>query len=76
MKIDKLELLAMADNYEVKKNPSGYEIIPKDANLSADITDEGITYYVTGCYNSCGDEMIEIEALEKLKKFCELMVKE
>lgn len=40
-----------------------------------DITDEGISYFVTGCYNSSGDERIEIEALEELKKFCELMVK-
>lgn len=76
MKIDKLELLAMAKDYEVTKNPSGYEVTPKDANLSADITDEGITYFVAGCYNSSGYEIIEIEALEELKKFCELIIKE
>lgn len=80
---DKLELLALSDRFKVTKTEkgpcteAGYEIESLDEDLGAFIDSKNkITYYVTGCYNSGLDWInFDIKQLEKLKNFCELMVK-
>lgn len=75
---DKLELLAYSKEFQIDKRDDGYEIQTHYEDLAAFISnDKKITYYVTGCYNSGSDWIsFDIKQLEKLKKFCELMVKE
>ncbi len=74
---DKLELLSMADRFDVKKSGGRFDIFHKEEELMATIDDKGITYYVTGAYN-CGTDYLDInmEALMELKEFCEMMIKE
>lgn len=77
MKNDKLELLALAKDYQVTKSGRGYDVVSLKANLEASIEGDGeITYFVNECYNSSGAEIIDVEALLELKKLCELMIKE
>lgn len=79
---EKLDLLAYGQNYTITKkvktsySKAGYEI-ETDTNLAAFISEnKEITYYVTGCYNSnCDWISFDVNKLEELKKFCELMVK-
>ena len=74
---DKLELLSMADMFNVKKSGGRFDIFPKGEELMATIEHNCITYYVTGAYN-CGTDYIDInmKALMGLKEFCEMMIKE
>lgn len=76
--MNNLELLNLGKCFLVSRNPAtkSYEIQSKDSSLAAIITEEKIiTYYVTGCYNSGIDWLdIDIEKLDELRKFCELMV--
>ena len=79
MKNDKLELLALANKFTVSKNGNSYHILHNDADLSAEIDGNmvDIIYSVTGVYNNGSDYAdIDMQALEELKKFCELMIKE
>ena len=76
---EKLELLNYTRDFEVVKiSNDEYEVTTINTNFKAFICSDGsIEYYVTGCYNSGNDEMyIDIEELEKLKAFCELLVKD
>ena len=60
-------------NYTFKKTEEDYEIEDVNHSLGAVINeDDGISYYVTGVYNS-GENWheINVEALEDLKKLCE-----
>lgn len=70
-----LDLLCneQSSNYRFKKNNEDYEIEDVNHSLGAVINeDDGVTYYVTGVYNSGTDwEEINVEALEDLKKLCE-----
>ena len=75
---DKLELLSMAEQFMVsKRNDGGYDIDHKTENIGAVVFINGeIQYYVTGIYNSGTDwAEIDIEALNDLKRFCEMMAK-
>ena len=74
---DKLELLALAKNYLITKKDDGFDIEDNSDNLGAFISkDNEIAYYVTGCYDSGLDWVsFDMENAEKLKKFCELMIK-
>ena len=75
---DKLELLSMAEQFMVsKRNDGGYDIDHKTENVSAVVFINGeIQYYVTGIYNSGTDwAEIDIEALNDLKRFCEMMAR-
>ena len=75
---DKLELLSMAKQFMVsKRTDGGYDIDHKTENVAAVVFVNGeIQYYVTGIYNSGTDwEEIDIEALNDLKRFCEMMAK-
>ena len=75
---DKLELLSMAENFMVsKRNDGGYDIDHKKEDIGAVIYVNGeIQYFVTGIYNSGTDwAEIDIEALNDLKRFCEMMAK-
>ena len=80
----KLELLALADEFCIDKIKDGYEVTfktPKadwlENDVAAFIKENKITYYVTNCENSISDWCeIDIERLNKLKEFCELMCEE
>lgn len=76
--MNNLELLNLGKYFSVSRDPKtrSYEIQSKDSSLAAIITEEKkITYYVTGCYDSGIDWLdIDIEKLDKLRSFCELMV--
>lgn len=74
---DKLELLSMAEQFMVRKSCDGYCIEHKIENIGAVIYKNGeIKYFVTGIYNSGTDwEEIDIEALNDLKRFCEMMAR-
>lgn len=76
--MDKLELLNLSKYFCITKKEKGYEIETTTSNLGAFISnDKNITYYVTGCYDSGCDWIdFNIDELEKLKNFCELMIKE
>ena len=73
---NKLELLALAKDFDVtKKSENIYEIEHINSDLGAVIGNNEITYYLTGCYDSGSDWLgIDIKNLNKLQKFCELMV--
>lgn len=76
--MNKLELLSLSNKFEVKKTDNGYDVEHNECNLSAYIThDKKVTYYVGGCYNS-GSEYVEfdIDYLDQLREFCNLMIKE
>ena len=77
---NKLELLAMASDYEVtKQEDRTFRVDVKDCNLCAIISPNNIDieYYLTGVYNSGSYmEEIDVNSLNGLKKFCELMIKE
>lgn len=77
---DKLELLSMAEGYMIKKKQGyaqTYEVQHDTAEVGAIISGDMIQYYITGVYNNCADwEEIDMDALMKLKKFCEFLVKE
>ena len=70
-----LDLLCneQSGSYRFKKTEEDYEIEDIENSVGATINeDDGITYYVTGVYNSGTDwEEINVEALEDLKKLCE-----
>ncbi len=75
---DKLELLSMAEQFMIRKSDDGYyDIDHKTENIGAVIYVNGeIKYFVTGIYNSGTDwEEIDIEALNDLKRFCEMMTR-
>ena len=71
----KLELLALAKDFKVeeRENNYGYVVESKDDNLKAYLHKNDITYVA---YDSCDGFEIEIdmESLEKLKKFCEFLI--
>ena len=75
-----LDLLCneQSSNYKFKKTEEDYEIEDVNNSLGAIINeDDGVTYYVTGVYNSGTDwEEINTEALEDLKKLCESLAKD
>lgn len=75
--MDKLELLNLSKNFSVTKKDDGFEVESTTDNIAAFISnDKKITYYVTDCYDSGRDWIdFDINELEKLKKFCELMIK-
>lgn len=79
---EKLDLLSYARDFEVVKISNDtyneYEVTAKNGGIKAFISEDGdIEYYVTGCYNSGDDDIwIDIEELQKLKEFCELLIKE
>lgn len=75
---EKLELLSYADKYHInKKSQDRYEIFAKDTDIVAVINKNEITYYITGCYDSGIDWLeINMKAIEELKEFCNLMIKE
>lgn len=77
---DKLELLALASKYKVEKgdpkygNGGKYDVIDEEHNLVASIAPDGVSYYVSGVYNSGGDYAeIDMQALHDLEKFCTLL---
>jgi hypothetical protein len=79
---EKLELLALAKDFTVKKTSDDrgeeiYEVESNDAELTAVVADCGyIEYYITGVSNHLSDyAMINIDELLKLKAFCEALVK-
>ena len=74
---DKLELLSYSEKFKITKKDDGYEIYHMKEDLGAFITNKNqITYYRTDCYDSGSDWLdININALQELKAFCELMVK-
>lgn len=75
---DKLELLSMEKKFTVsKRNDGGYDVDHKTEDIGAVIYVNGeIQYFVTGIYNSGTDfAEIDIEALNDLKRFCEMMAK-
>lgn len=76
---NKLDLLSLSNNFIVTKDPKDrkYKIESVNDNLAASIDEQGkITYYVTGCYDSGLDWLsFDKKEFEKLKEFCELMVK-
>ncbi len=76
-----LDLLALAENFKIEKPAAKYDewcykISEKDGNLCAFFELDGsIKYYVTGVYDSGIDfAEIDIERLNKLVTFCNLMV--
>lgn len=75
-----LDLLCneQSSNYKFRKTEEDYEIEDVNNSLGATINeDDGVTYYVTGVYNSGTDwEEINVEALEDLKKLCESLAKD
>lgn len=75
--LDKLNLLALAEDFSVVEEPRRFTILVKDSDLVAFIDKNSgeITYFVSDVYNSVSDYAeIDIEVLTKLKKFCELLV--
>lgn len=78
-KFNLLELLSRAKYYEITKcGDTSFEIKDYESSLSANVNNEGITYYnIVDCYNS-GEHLIEIDmnALNKLKEFCECITRE
>ena len=80
MIFDKLQFLAMANNYHVEATQNWYSVYLKGKNdeghgLMARIAGDGsITYYIDGCYDNGSDQIeIDAEALLNLKKFCEML---
>lgn len=75
--MDKLELLRLSKDFEVQKQGKVYEVYCKNSDLEAFIREDGeIHYYVGGVYNSgSASALIEMDKLQELVKFCELMVK-
>ena len=72
---NKLELLALAKDFEITKGDEEYEVSCNTSGLTAFINLSGKTkYYVSDVYN-CGINFAEInmEALRKLEAFCRLM---
>ena len=69
----KLELLAYAKFFTVtRESNTTFRIEMTDGDVAAEIT-----YYLTGCYNSGADWLeIDIDKLNMLTKFCELMIEE
>lgn len=82
---DKLELISLAKEFEVKHiirdtmEESGYEIsfVDDDKDLTAFISEDGdIQYFLSGCYNS-GCDWLEIDPgeFDKLRDFCTRMTR-
>ena len=69
----KLELLALGEDFIIEKKESRYSIRQKEGNLEASIDFlNTIDYYISGSeYNTVE---INIDALNKLKRFCEIMI--
>lgn len=75
---NKLNLLALSQNFIIRKFDSYYIIEHITENIQAEIyKDKTIKYYVNGCYDSGSDEVeFNMNAMLELKSFCELMIKE
>lgn len=70
----KLELLSLAKEFTISKNKDDMYIVGI-GDLEAVIEGDSIEYYITGIYNSGVNSCeIEIEELNKLIKFCNLMI--
>ena len=72
---EKLELLHLAKEFEIiKKGEENYYIQDTLSNLYGYVStkDNEIEYYMGENY---GDAWINIERLEKLKNFCEFLIK-
>lgn len=71
------ELLAMADQYEIRKEADETTICieTKDADLACDIEEDGTErYYRTGVYNHCVNYAeIDTAALDRLRGFVKLL---
>lgn len=75
IKNDKLVLL-IGEPFIVSKEKDYYVVESDNSDLAASISEDGITYYLTGCYNSGCDWLeIDTEELKNLKKFCKLITK-
>lgn len=76
---EKLDLLSLSNSFRVTKDSKNkkYEIESVNDSLAASIDEQGIiTYYITGCYDSGSDWIsFDEKEFEKLKEFCELMIK-
>ena len=74
---EKLELLSLANEFEIiKDEKENYQILDKQSNLYGWIFPDVnvIEYYIGGnCYGD--DSLIDIQRLEKLKSFCEFLMK-
>ena len=72
----KLELLALGEDFIIEKKENRYSIRQKEGNLEASIDFlNAIGYYISGCYNSKYDTVeINMDALNKLKRFCEILI--
>ena len=72
---EKLDLLALADGFTVKLCIDCFEVRCQHSELMAAISLKGdIEYYKELCGHSC-EELIDIDALLKLKEFCEALVR-
>ena len=74
---ENLELLSKVDEFEITKCNNGYIIENKiDKSIMVEVRNGffDVNYYVTGCYNSGKDfKLIDMELLEKLREFVELL---
>lgn len=66
----------MSNNYSVEKKTYGYDVIDKNSDIVAEITDGiDITYYLSGCYNSgCDYKEIDVDALINIRNFCDMLI--
>ena len=74
---EKLELLALARGFTVRKNDEDdYEIECDNCELTAVTDGRNIEYYRTGC-SKCYSDYIEIDVEEflRLKEFCEALLR-
>jgi hypothetical protein len=76
---ENLELLSKADKFKITERHNDYIIEKKDyegKNLIAEVDGESmkVKYYLSNCQNSIWDELpIDIDELEELKRFVELL---
>ena len=74
---DKLEFLEKSKDYSVRLDREEYIIEPHNSSLVAtiNIKTTKVNYYVDGVYNSgCDYAEIDIDELDKLKRFVELLL--